>query len=235
MIPELAMTMLACARIGAVHSVVFAGFSAEALAQRITAAKSKTVVTANIGKRGGKSIALKDIVEKARQRENSDDVIEQILVWDHGNLLPKEEATNGDVEEEEESRPSFELGDKDVYMNALVDSQRPYCPPTTMDSEDNLFILYTSGSTGQPKGLVHTTGGYALYAAFTTKNTFDLSYGDIFACVADCGWITGHTYVVYGPLLNGGTTFLFESTPVYPSKQCLSLRDKVRLCSSTCS
>ena len=235
MIPELAMTMLACARIGAVHSVVFAGFSAEALAQRITAAKSKTVVTANIGKRGGKSIALKDIVEKARQRENSDDVIEQILVWDHGNLLPKEEATNGDVEEEEKSRPSFELGDKDVYMNALVDSQRPYCPPTTIDSEDNLFILYTSGSTGQPKGLVHTTGGYALYAAFTTKNTFDLSYGDIFACVADCGWITGHTYVVYGPLLNGGTTFLFESTPVYPSKQCLSPRDKVRLCSSTCS
>eukprot|EP00522_Entomoneis_paludosa_P001272 CAMPEP_0172472682 /NCGR_PEP_ID=MMETSP1065-20121228/68469_1 /TAXON_ID=265537 /ORGANISM="Amphiprora paludosa, Strain CCMP125" /LENGTH=793 /DNA_ID=CAMNT_0013230835 /DNA_START=66 /DNA_END=2448 /DNA_ORIENTATION=- len=219
MIPELCMTMLACARIGAVHSVVFAGFSAEALAQRITAANSKTVVTANVGKRGGKTIDLKGIVEKARLRENSDDVIEQILVWDHGNLLPKEEPTNGDahVEDEEEVGPSFELADKDVYMNGLVDAQRPYCPPVTMDAEDNLFILYTSGSTGQPKGLVHTTGGYALYAAFTTKNTFDLSKGDLFACVADCGWITGHTYVVYGPLLNGGTTFLFESTPVYPN------------------
>jgi acetyl-CoA synthetase len=231
MIPELPMTMLACARIGAVHSVVFAGFSAEALASRISAAESPYVVTAWQGMRGGKAIPLKKIVDEARTKEGSDNFIRKVFVFERNY-----DATNGD-----ESK--HELKDKDVRMDPLVALQRPYCPPASMDAEDSLFILYTSGSTGtsaiasssgmcffgppselcfhlpitgKPKGLVHTTGGYALYAAYTTKTTFDLMKGDVFACVADCGWITGHSYVVYGPLLNGGTTFVFESTPLYP-------------------
>jgi acetyl-CoA synthetase len=183
MIPELALTMLACARIGAVHSVVFAGFSAEALAQRIVAANSKFVVTADHGLRGaGKTIPLKDIVKTARTKLDVEDILEQVLVY--GRFY------DGTSEAE-----PYDVQPKDVRMDPLVAQQRPYCAPVSMDAEDNLFNIYTSGSTGQPKGVVPTTGGYSLNAAFTTKTTFDLTDGDIFACMADCGWITGHTYV----------------------------------------
>jgi len=204
MIPELAMTMLACARMGAVHSVVFAGFSSEALGQRISAARSRFVITADQGKRGGKTIALKQIVDDSLTKFDCEEIVEKVLVWERFYDATAQTAPYG-------------MSPKDIRMDSYVAKQRPYCPPVWMDSEDNLFILYTSGSTGKPKGLVHTTGGYSLYAAFTTKMSFDLTPGDIFACVADCGWITGHTYVVYGPLLNGNTTFMFESTPVYPN------------------
>lgn len=202
MIPELPATMLACARLGAVHSVVFAGFSAEALAQRVVAATSKFLVTADQGKRGGRGIPLKDIVNEARTKLGAEDVVEKVFVWERC-YTP-------------DSEPGYVLQPKDVRMDLLVAEQRPYIAPEVMDAEDPFFLLYTSGSTGKPKGLLHTTGGYAVYAAFTTRHSFALEEGDLFACVADCGWITGHTYVVYGPLLCGSTTFVFESTPVYP-------------------
>ena len=195
MIPEAVYAMLACARIGAVHSVVFAGFSAEALRDRINDAKCKAVITANEGVRGNRLIPLKRTVDEAVM---ACPTVEHVFVA---------KRTEGKV-------PFYEP--RDVWLNEAMAAERPYCPIEHLDSEDTLFLLYTSGSTGKPKGMAHTTAGYLLYAALTHKYVFDYKDDDIFACVADIGWVTGHTYVVYGPLANGATTVIFESVPNYP-------------------
>ena len=216
MVVELAYTMLACARMGAIHSVIFAGFSADSIADRIYYSRSQFVVTSNIGLRGGRPLPLKSIIDTALSsrrltatEDNTDGEppaapIKSVFVFRHyatkDSVLPETYLTKG----------------RDIDMSTYLETQRPYCAAEWMDSEDNLFILYTSGSTGKPKGLVHTTGGYALYAKLTTQRSFDLQPTDVYACVADCGWITGHTYIVYGPLLNACATFMFESTPMYP-------------------
>ncbi|EQC39225.1 acetyl-CoA synthetase [Saprolegnia diclina VS20] len=196
MIPECIMVMLACTRIGAVHSIVFAGFSAEALRDRIIDAQSKWVFTADEGKRGGRTLPLKKTVDEAIHGVH---VVKNVFVFKRTN------------------NPKVPFHPKiDVDMTKVLPLMRPYCPAEWMDSEDLMFILYTSGSTGKPKGVAHTTGGYLTYAATTCKYTFDLQEDDVYACVADCGWITGHSYIVYGPLVNGATTVMFESTPMYP-------------------
>ena len=195
MVPEAAMAMLACARIGAVHTVVFAGFSADALRDRIIDAKAAAVITADQGLRGGKVIPLKRIVDEAVMAAPS---VRNVFVT---------KRTGAKV-------PFFPP--RDVDMDEAMEAQRPYCPPESMDAEDTLFLLYTSGSTGKPKGIAHASAGYLLYTAMTHRYVFDYREGDVYACVADVGWITGHSYVVYGPLANGATTFMFESTPVYP-------------------
>ena len=196
MIPEAAVAMLACARIGAVHTVVFAGFSAEALRDRIQDAEACAVITADQGLRGGKIIPLKRTVDEAVMACPS---VRNVFV----------------VRRTGASVPFFPP--RDVDFNELTARQRPYCPVEPMDSEDTLFLLYTSGSTGRPKGIAHTTAGYLLYTALTHRYVFDYQENDVYACVADVGWITGHSYVVYGPLANGATTMMFESTPVYPN------------------
>lgn len=201
MIPEITITMLACARIGAVHSVIFAGFSADAIAERIRCSESKFVVTADKGMRGGRSLPLKKICDTAVAKDVCKGIMEKMLVFSHGG---------GAVEGVDM------VAGRDIAFDELIEAQRPYCPCEWMDSEDNLFILYTSGSTGRPKGVLHTTGGYSLFAMHTTATSFDIRPSDVFACVADAGWITGHSYIVYGPLLNGCSTFMFESTPMYP-------------------
>eukprot|EP01097_Dermamoeba_algensis_P010367 TRINITY_DN761_c0_g4_i1.p1 TRINITY_DN761_c0_g4~~TRINITY_DN761_c0_g4_i1.p1 ORF type:complete len:543 (+),score=58.09 TRINITY_DN761_c0_g4_i1:69-1697(+) len=197
MIPETAFTMLACTRIGAVHSVVFAGFSASSLRERIRDADAKVVVTSDVGVRAGKIIPLKQTVDEAVRDCPH---VRKVLVFKHPF-----KGANVTMHHP-----------KDEWMKNLLEKERPYCPPVNMNSEDNLFLLYTSGSTGKPKGIVHTTAGYLLHTAITHKFVFDYRPDDIYACAADVGWITGHSYIVYGPLANGGTTFMFESTPVYP-------------------
>jgi len=195
MIPELVYTMLACARIGAVHSVVFGGFSAESLRDRIVDARCKVVVTANEGLRGGKRVPLKRTVDRAIEGMS---LVECVLVA---------RRTDGDV--------PMQPG-RDLWLDEETAKQRSTCTNEWMGAEDPLFILYTSGSTGKPKGLLHTTGGYLTYAAFTHKYVFDYHPEDIYFCAADIGWVTGHSYIVYGPLANGATSVIFESTPLYP-------------------
>ncbi len=195
MIPEAAYAMLACARIGAIHSIVFAGFSPDALAARINGCDAKLVITSDGAPRGGRVTELKDNVNKA-MLHCGDDV--QCLVV---------KRTGGQV--------AWREG-RDHWYNELAEQVSTYCMPTEMSAEDPLFILYTSGSTGQPKGVVHTTGGYLVYASMTHQYTFDYQDGDVFWCTADVGWVTGHSYIVYGPLANGATTLMFEGVPTYP-------------------
>ena len=203
MVPEAAISMLACARIGAVHSVVFGGFSAQSVADRIQDSQAKLVITADGGFRRGAVVPLK---------QNVDDAL--VLKDSHGELLTKSiekvivlRRTNNEVQ--------FQEG-RDLWWHSEVEKVDAHCPAEKMDSEAPLFILYTSGSTGKPKGILHTTGGYLLYAKLTSKYVFDLRDEDVYWCTADVGWVTGHSYVVYGPLANGATSLMYEGAPNFP-------------------
>ena len=195
MVPEAAVAMLACARIGAVHSVVFGGFSAEALRDRVRDCGAELVITQDVGLRGGRQIPLKATVDAALEGEHG---VRHVVVFKR-----TDEPVGWDA-------------DRDVWWHDAVAAESADCPPVVCAAEDPLFILYTSGSTGRPKGLMHTCGGYITYAAYTHRTVFDLRPDDVYACVADVGWITGHSYIVYGPLANGATSLMFESTPLYP-------------------
>ncbi|KAA0690473.1 acetate--CoA ligase [Halopseudomonas laoshanensis] len=206
MIPEAAYAMLACSRIGAVHSVVFGGFSPDALRDRINDSDCQAVITADEGVRGGKRVPLKQNVEKALKE------------CPNVHTVVTVKRTGGDVEWHEH---------RDIWYHEACAAVSTDCPPEAMDSEDPLFILYTSGSTGKPKGVLHTTGGYLLGSAMTHHYVFDYHDGEVYWCTADVGWITGHSYIVYGPLCNGATTLMFEGVPTYPdASRCWDIVDK---------
>ena len=195
MIPELAFSVLACARIGAIHSVVFAGFSSDALATRINDCNSTLTITSDGSFRGAKTLNLKNIVDDALLKCNDE---QKVLVV------------------KRTLEPIKMISKRDIFLDDIISSVDDYCKPEIMDAEDPLFILYTSGSTGKPKGMVHTTAGYMVYTSYTFKNIFQYSDNDVYWCTADIGWITGHSYILYGPLSNGATTLMFEGVPSYP-------------------
>ena len=197
MIVEAVVAMLACARIGAVHTVVFGGFSANSIAERIRDSGAKLVITADEGVRGGRTVPLKENVDAALKLPGTNSVATVLVVRHTGGAIDMQQP-------------------RDRWYHAVVDGQPDTCEPERMNAEDPLFILYTSGSTGKPKGVLHTTGGYLLYAAYTHECVFDLKEDDVYWCTADVGWVTGHSYVVYGPLANGATSLVFEGIPTWP-------------------
>jgi acetyl-CoA synthetase len=217
MLMELPIAMLACARIGAVHSVVFAGFSADSLAQRIVDCKPNVILTCNAVKRGPKTINLKAIVDAALDQSSKDGVSVGICLTYDNSLATTRENTK------------WQNG-RDVWWQDVISQYPTSCEVEWVDAEDPLFLLYTSGSTGKPKGVLHTTGGYMIYTATTFKYAFDYKSTDVYWCTADCGWITGHSYVTYGPMLNGATVVVFEGAPNYPDPgRCWDIVDKYKV------
>jgi len=209
MIPELAITMLACARIGAVHSIIFGGFSADSISGRVNDCESEYIITADEGVRGGKTIPLKQITDEALR--SCANVKKCIVV----------KRTGGQI--------SWD-NDRDIWYHDLIEGVPNHCEPEEMNAEDPLFILYTSGSTGKPKGVLHTTGGYMVYASMTHQYIFNYKPKDIYWCTADIGWVTGHSYIIYGPLANGATTIMFEGIPTYPdSSRWWEIIDKYKV------